>query len=173
MKRTHTRAFAIAAALACGSGAFSIASAATRSQLATYNAAMACQLSLPTIDTKAAPRATGFRNDGAAGIFVICGLSLPSDDSFVSTGTLYLHSFDNVPSTFNCTGVGGQPGDIYYATKPVTVPANASTFLQFSPADFNSAGALPGGYSVSITCALPPRVAITLLQAAYQQDIGS
>jgi hypothetical protein len=165
--------FGMAFALSAGLALPAPAHAALKSQLADYNAAMACQLSIPTIDTKVAPRATGFRNDGASGAFVICGLSLPSDDSFVGTGTIYLHSFDNASHAFNCTGVGGQPGDIHYAVKAVTVPANASTFLQFAPADFGFGGSsLPGGYSVSITCSLPPHIAITLLEAAYQQDVG-
>jgi hypothetical protein len=173
MNAARFPAFVLAFALSCGFAMPATVHAALKSQLADYNAAMACQLSLPTIDTKVAPRATGFRNDGTSGTFVICGLSLPSDDAFVNTGTVYVHSFDGVSRTFNCTGVGGQPGDIHYAVKAVTVPANASTFLQFAPADFGFGGSsLPGGYSVSITCSLPPHVAITLLEAAYQQDVG-
>ena len=62
----------------CVGSAFAFSAAAPmprdapmKTEFASYNSAMACQLSLPTIDTKVSPRATGFRNDGTAGTFVI------------------------------------------------------------------------------------------------------
>jgi hypothetical protein len=143
---------------------------------ASYNSAMACQLSLPTIDTKVSPRATGFRNEGTAATFVICGASLPTDDSFLILGTLFFKSFDTVAHSFDCTAVTGQPdsfGQITYKTKTVNLAANAAGSLGFSAPDYGGGSALPNGFALSITCALPPHVSITTLTTSYQQDIGS
>jgi len=150
--------------------------AAMKTEFASYNSAMACQLSLPTIDTKVSPRATGFRNDGTAGTFVICGASLPTDDGFLILGTLFFKSFDTVAHSFDCTAVTGQPdslGQITYKTKTVNLAANAAGSLGFSAPDYGGGTALPNGFDLSITCALPPHVSITTLTTSYQQDIGS
>ena len=175
MNRTSTIASLLATCALCAL-APGPAAAALKTQFASYNSAMACQLSLPTIDTKVAPRATGFRNDGTSGTFVICGGSLPTDDSFLILGTLFFRSFDNVAHTFDCTAVTGQPDNlaqITYKTKTITLAANAPGSLGFSPSDYGGGSALPNGFSLSITCALPPHVSILSLTTSYQQDIGA
>jgi hypothetical protein len=150
--------------------------AAMKTEYASYNAALACQLSLPTIDTKVSPRATGFRNDGTSGTFVICGASRPTDDGFLIIGTLSFKSFDSVAHSFDCTAVTGQPdslGQIVYKTKTVALAANAAGSVGFSPPDYGGGTSLPDGFSLSITCALPPHVSITTLATSYQHDIGT
>lgn len=173
MNVVRTSGIGFGLALFAGAMAFAPATAAMKTQTAAFNSALACQLSLPTIDTKVAPRATGFRNDGTSGTFVICGVALPTDDSFLTGGSLRFRSFDSVSHAFDCTAVTGQPGQTTYKTKTIALPANATATLAFTTSDYGAGLTdLPNGFSLSITCSLPPHVAITMLQATYPQGIG-
>src|SRR4249919_3479880 len=98
------------------------------------NGAGMCTLSIPTIDTKVRPKATGFRNEGTTTAFVICNFtSLPGFDGSVNFGdpqavALLLYSMDGNDHTVTCTGVtsiqglasiGANPQQ--YVTKTLTV----------------------------------------------------
>ena len=175
MSSLHSKAFALSAGLAYAVAALASAQAIERSRNSFYNPAQSCQLSLPTLETKVSPRATGYRNDGTTGVYVICGLARPTDDSLLLGAGIYFHSSDNLAHAFDCTAVGGEPGDIHYATKPVTLPAGAAwTVAQYTASDFQAgATEIPGGENLSITCGLPAHVAITGLSSYYTVEVGT
>ena len=158
-----TLAMAICAGLAA---ALAPAMAATNTENMSENAAQACQLSLPTIDTKVSPRATGFRNDGTANVFVICGTSVPTDDNdFFSGSALWLYSTSPQDVTVNCTFVTGTAGMYVYSTQSLSLPAGS---------DPNRIGQeLSGAYNVTATCVLPPKVAILRTESTYTLNVGA
>jgi hypothetical protein len=137
------------------------------------NAGQACQLSLPTIDTAVAPRANGFRNDGSANVFVICGYTNPMgfDPGLV---TMFFTSADGKAHNLSCTAVKGVAGyeAATYLTKPVSIPATGYVYLHFDPPDFGGTSTIPNALNFSVTCSLPPHAAITVVQASYNYNIG-
>lgn len=175
MSIPHSKWFALSTGLAFAVAALAPAQAIERSRNSFYNPAQSCQLSLPVIETKVSPRATGYRNDGTAGTYVICGLTRPTNDSLLLGAGIYFHSSDNLAHAFDCTAVGGEPGDIHYATKSVMLPAGAAwTVAQYAASDFQvGATEIPGGESLSITCGLPAHVAITGLSSYYTVEVGT
>jgi len=156
-----------------------MAFAATTTKFITFNPASACTLSIPTTDTGVRPKASGFRNEGTVNNFVICSFAVEgrSDELTPYLDGMFLtfipDRYDNAAVSFNCTAMDRTyikaTGD--YSTKTVTIPAWASgvnTNLEFSPQDFPTSH-LTGG-TTSITCLLPPGVAVTGV-VAYQ-NIG-
>ena len=137
----------------------------------------ACQLSIPTTDTKIRPRANGYRNEGTTSQFVICGLggyeaSTPTDMY------LYFTSMDGVAHSMSCTAVTGLTGfdGPYYATKTVNVPASSYGLQVWSAADFggNDDDPLPVfSFNLSVTCTLPPNVALQGLSIFADIDVGA
>jgi hypothetical protein len=138
------------------------------------NAAQACQLSIPTIDTRVSPRATGFRNDGTATTWVICGLWKPVADSDYLDASIYLTAAADAARDVTCTGVNGEADGVQqYASKTVHVPAGGSNAAVFSPADFGGTTSIPSGFNFSITCALPPHATIERVRSHVSRDIGA
>ncbi|GAA5002203.1 hypothetical protein FNZ56_09205 [Pseudoluteimonas lycopersici] len=137
----------------------------------TQNAATSCTLSIPSIDTKARPKATGFRNEGTTNVFVICGFDLDSTDPGYNNIELRLASFDGAAHTFNCTAMSRyadeQAGQ--YLTKSVTTAANgvAAPFT-VDDTDPETYDLYPWGQS--ITCTLPPGVAILTLWSNHDDE---
>ena len=169
---------AMAAVLGIG---FPVATKAAISNHWIYvNAAQACQLSIPTIDSVVAPRATGFRNPGTTGAFVICGLT---KDTEAGTGFIYvnvwLNSMDGATHAISCTGVAGAMGvdhALQYVTKNLDVGSASDNVIAWTAADFGgtSGTEMKGGdYTFSITCNLPPQVQIVSANASYNVYIGS
>lgn len=156
-------------------GLAGIAHADTVTRLAQVPAGTACHLSIPTVDTAARPRATGFRNEGTNSVFVICGIQDPVQGA-VTDATITFYSLDNVLHTFSCTGVNGWPDADHYAysTKSVTAASPVSGApLVFDPADFGGTGTMPNDGFISMTCTLPPNVSIGAISMHYSKDIGS
>jgi len=127
------------------------------------NAASACQLSIPTTSTQVRPKATGFRNESATtSAFVICGYTNPTAGS-VKIFILRTASIDGAEHTFNCTGVAGNAGTgtpQAYATKSITTTADGlAVSTSWAPADFGIESNF-GATFPSVTCTLPPQVAI-------------
>jgi len=150
------------------------ARATINSESISENAAQACQLSLPTIDTQASPRATGFRNDGTAGLFVICGTSLPTDDSLLSGAALWLYSTSTQSVTVNCTFTSGTANSGFiYKSKSLVLPAGGDADRIYVWSGDYGGGAITGGLNVTITCALPPKVSILRTESTYDLNIGA
>lgn len=133
-----------------------------------------CQLSLPTIDTVVRPRASGYRNEGTAAKFVICGYG----------GTRHLKSLvanvkasslDGAAHSMSCTfTAGSSPGVISYFTKTLNVPASGVSYVYLSGTDFGGAyGDAFENFQLSVTCNLPPNVAIVQLENQQRVDVGA
>ena len=141
------------------------------------NPARACQLSIPTTDTKVRPKASGYRNEGTTNQFVICGLD---NLDFVSQSVLVLGiglaSMDGVAHDVSCTAVTGLTGyaALQYSTKTINVPASAFVQTTWDAASFGGAGPrIDASINPSITCTLPPNVAITYVYEFSDIDIGA
>ena len=91
--------------------------AATQARTTQVPASVACQLSIPTVDTAVRAKATGFRNEGTASTYVICGLQDPVEGAVTDAGIAF-YALDNKPHTFDCTGVNGWPDSGSYGYPP-------------------------------------------------------
>lgn len=150
--------------------------AVTLTKYTTYNPASACVLSIPTTDTGVRPKATGFRNEGMVNNFVICSVAAEgrADELTPYVDGIFLtfipDKYDNDAVSFSCTAMDRSyiKATGAYSTKTVLIPAWASgvnTNLYFAAQDFPSTN-LRGG-TASITCLLPPGVAVVGV-ATYQ-----
>ena len=149
------------------------AGAITTNDFVFTPAAQACQLSLPTIDTKVSPRATGFRNDGTATTWVICGLWKPVAENYLFA-TIYLRNEGGAELSVSCTGVNGDgSGTQQYASKTAAMHAGEAGSLDFQPEDFGGSTSIPKGYNFSVTCALPPHASIERVRSLFPRDIGA
>ena len=164
-----------ACALAAGSLAMP-AQAATQTKTYEFSAADACQLSLPTTDTKVRPRANGYRNEGTTNQFVICGMGGYENDTVLST-TMLATSIDGQAHSMSCTGVTGLVGlaGPYYSVKTVNVPASGVGMQSWAAADFGGTAGdvIAGGLNLSVTCTLPPNVALQGFESQGIIDIGN
>lgn len=134
----------------------------------------ACQLSVPTTSTQVRPRASGMRNEGTTNAFVICQFAATS--SPFTQGSVVLVSIDGADHNVSCTGMSGYVTQTaYYATFNIFVRASDTAGMStgwnssyFDP----SLNTLPSrGFSV--TCNLPPGMAIVSTYAFYDEDVGA
>ena len=147
------------------------ARAVTISKSMFIDPSAACQLSVPTIDTAVRPKATGFRNEGIASAFTICGTSMFSIGGVLpTTMNIQLSVFDGASHSVSCTAVsrdstGSGP---VYSTKSAISSSTIS--LSWTGADF---GAGFAGFANSVTCTLPGGVAITGVRITFPDEIGT
>ena len=160
--------------------------AVTQDRVQTQTGANLCALSVPTIDTKVRPRASGFKNEGATNAFVICSFDAPPGADTVrgqpfnhaglfTEVDLFLLSTDDVPRNVQCTGVNSLPtSGQQFVTKTVSVASSSvNAEVSFTPVDFNAASYIPwSGGAFSITCLLPPNISISFGNAYSQEDVG-
>lgn len=132
-----------------------------------------CQLSIPTIDTKVRPRANGYRNEGTASNFVICGYG---NSRILQTriANVAASSMDGSAHSMSCTFTAGSAPDmVSYVTKTLAVPATGFDFVYVSAEDFGgSYGDAFDNYHLSVTCNLPPMVAIVHLETNQGAPAG-
>lgn len=151
------------------------ADAATQSKAYEFPAADACQLSIPTTDTKVRPRANGYRNEGATSQFVICGMG-GYENGTVMSMTLLATTVDGQAHSMSCTGVTGLAGfdGPHYSTKSVVVPATGVGSQSWAAEDFGGTlgAVIAGGLNLSVTCTLPPNVALQGFESAQIIDVG-
>ena len=152
------------------------AGAVTQTKVYEFSAADACQLSVPTTDTKVRPRANGYRNEGTTNQFVICGMGGYENNTVLYTALLYT-SIDGASHSMSCTGVTGTTGFLgpYYSTKTITVPASGFAFTKWASEDFEGTAGTPifGGLNLSVTCTLPPNVALQGFESQGIIDVGN
>lgn len=148
------------------------AQAVTISKPMIVDPSMACQLSLPTIDTAVRPRATGYRNEGASGTFVICGTAYFSNSVNIATSLqLQMTSFDGATHTgVSCTAVNRQSagGGEVFSTKMADVGPGGASF-SWAPADLNTFT----GFLNSVTCNMPQGTSITAVRLVFPDDVGN
>ncbi len=175
------------AVLVCGLAMSPSANAVTQNRLVAQTGANMCKLSIPTIDSKVRPKATGFRNEGTTNQFVICTFNSPPGLTGASPepkdALLYLYSIDgaNHPAV-TCTGVNSLP-DITPAQQFVPKTNDVNTTGPFGafgtqyvwvPADFGAAGTIPSFTGqFSVTCILPPQVGIKVGFSNSDEDVGT
>jgi hypothetical protein len=168
---------ATAASFAIGMAAVPAATAATQDKIYEFPAADACQLSIPTTDTKVRPKASGYRNEGTSNQFVICGMGGYEKGTVLYMVLLY-SSMDGAQHEMSCTGVTGLPGsdsDPLYATKTVTVAASGYSFALWGAEDFGGVEdeLIAPGMNLSVTCTLPPNVALQGFESEQLVDVGN
>ena len=166
-----------AASLAIGLSAAPAATAVTQDKIYEFSAADACQLSIPTTDTKVRPKASGYRNEGATNQFVICGMGGYEKGTVLYMVLLYT-SMDGVQHDMSCTGVSGLTGlgnGPIYSTKTVSVAATGYSFATWGAEDFGGTDGAPidQGLNLSVTCTLPPNVALQGFESQQQIDVGN
>jgi hypothetical protein len=167
------------------------ADAVTQGRYSIQTGANMCTLSVPTIDTKVRPKATGFNNEGTTNAFVICSFNPPPGSTGISSGfdsvDLVLKSLDGNDHSVTCTAVnsvaGAEFGDIpapQYVSKTLVVnDANPDTQtlgtdFHWAPEDFGGTDTIPfSGGTISVTCILPPQVSVKLGTGLSDEDIGS
>jgi hypothetical protein len=163
------------ASLAIGMSAAFTATAVTQEKVYEFSAADACQLSVPTTDTKVRPRANGYRNEGTTNQFVICGMGGYENGTVMST-TLLATSIDGKAHSMTCTGVTGLTGfdGPYYSAKTLTVPASGVGMQAWAAADFGGTEGevIAGGLNLSVTCTVPPNVALQGFESQGLIDVG-
>lgn len=150
------------------------AAAGVMTKTQTQNAATACTLSIPTVDTKVRPKAIGFRNEGTTNAFVICAFDIDSTDPGFHSIALDFVSIDGAAHSFNCTAASrfNWGGTAQYLVKTVNIGAGGGD--TFSVAD-TDAGYDTDVYSLypwsqSITCLMPPGVAILSVRSTHDDE---
>ncbi|GAA5002201.1 hypothetical protein FNZ56_09210 [Pseudoluteimonas lycopersici] len=163
--------------LAAGLAAAPAATAVTQDKVYEFSAADACQLSVPTTDTKVRPRANGYRNEGTSNQFVICGMGGYEKGTVLYMALLYT-SMDGAQHDMSCTGVTGLTGSEsgpLYSTKTVSVAASGYSFATWGAEDFGADEGAPidSGMNLSVTCTLPPNVALQGFESEQLIDVGN
>ena len=166
-----------AGTLAVGLAAAPTASAVTQDVWFLNAPGDSCQLSLPTIDTVVRPRANGYRNEGTASKFVICGWGASRLSSTIYADVMAV-SLDGASHSMSCTFVAASadwlPSSLVYVTKNLSVGTTGFDYLALSAADFGGTSGNPyGNFNVSVTCNLPPQVAIIHLESKQRVDVGA
>jgi hypothetical protein len=163
--------------LALGVAAAPVAMAVPQDKTYEFPAADACQLSVPTTDTKVRPRANGYRNEGTTNQFVICGMGGYEQDTVLRMALLYT-STDGLAHSMSCTGVTGLTGSAsppLYSTKTVSIAATGYSFASWGAEDFGGSEGdlIAGGANLSVTCTLPPNVALQGFESEQLVDVGA
>ena len=174
--RTMFSALASALLLAVGLAAPGSAQAIVNDVWFMNSPADACQLGIPTTDTRVRPKATGFRNEGTTNQYVICGFGngiFSGTSKGMWSAALNVTSMDGGYHSMTCTFVTtnsswGIPvvGNYAYFTKTLnSIGSSGTDAFYLDATDFGGALGDPiYNAGLSITCILPPQVAITFLQ---------
>jgi len=166
----------LAIAVLCTGYGLAAAPAAHAAYSASTVTGSACQLSIPTTDTKFRPKATGARNESTTSSnFVICPVHAPavsSEDAFYGV-FMFVYSIDAASHDVSCTAVTGYNGaySLKYSTKTASVSgADGAIGIHFiwDGSDFGGDGSsiIKGSSTFSVTCLLPPQVAINFYYGA-------
>ena len=161
------------------------ASAVTQTRNLVQTGENMCTLSIPTTDTKVRPKASGYRNEGTTNQFVICGfgsVAFYADNKGIRYAQLFATSIDGQPHSITCTFVAVKsswaipvPENLAYFTKTYdNVGTSGFDTLGISAVDFGGAYGDPfynGG--LSVTCILPPQVAIIAMNSTQLIDVGN
>ena len=151
-----------------------------------YATGSACQLSVPTIDTKFRPKATGARNESTTvSNYVICPTPLPNNNGYNHGGFIEMrlgaYSIDGASHTVSCTAVWGYYGswdgqqgyhDLIYSTKTINVSGTDVSAFEWLGSDFGVLDGNPMGV-LSVTCLLPPQTALSYYDNTYSYDTGA
>ena len=145
----------------------------------SQNPSTACTLTKPTTDSPVRGQAIGFRNQGTANVYALCGFDKESPSTggpyagFAKIGLNFV-AFDGAAHTFNCTAVARDPSNPagIYLTKPAYADGGGGSV------GFDIYDVIYGGYNLdqrsqSITCILPPGVSILGVESDYADVDGT
>ena len=166
----------LAIAALCAVCALATAPAARAAYSTSEVTGSACQLSIPTTDTKFRPKATGARNESTTSSnFVICPVQAPAasgEDAFKAL-FMFVYSIDGASHDVSCTAVTGYNGaySLKYSSKTASVSGNngpIGIYFTWNGADFggDENSTIKGSSTFSVTCLLPPQVAINFYYSA-------
>jgi hypothetical protein len=98
------------------------------------------------------------------------------ENGTVMSTTLLATSIDGKAHSMTCTGVTGLTGfdGPYYSAKTLTVPASGVGMQAWAAADFGGTEGevIAGGLNLSVTCTVPPNVALQGVESLQQIDVG-
>ena len=164
----------VAGTLAIGLSLTPAAQAATQDVWYLNAAGDSCQLSIPTVDTAVRPRASGYRNEGTSNQFVICGWGSSVQHSML-VANLVVQSMDGAAHDMTCTyTTSSDPvSPLTYVTVTQQVPASGINYYQLHGGMVGGTFGMPFSTSrLSVTCILPPNVALVELQNQQRIEIG-
>lgn len=167
--------FTSLAILAFGAVTSPSAGAVTQARTVRAQGGTACQLSIPTTDTKVRPKSVGFRNEGTTNAFIICGYPLPN--GALTTFSMNFMSLDSAVHSVQCTAMNGNAfSSPTYSVKNTDTPNNTSgaNAVSWTAADFGGTAGndMNTGY-MSVTCLLPPQTSIPNVFVNYNEDVGA
>lgn len=155
------------------------AGAETRSRLFTTNPAGICQGALPAFETAIRKRPLAIQNEGATTAFITCAFASQGgvnlDDRNPTEVLVYFSNTSGKAVSVSCTGVTGyatRPG--YYVVKQVELDGSpAQGLLAWRATDFEADETyFPSGL-FSISCGLPPGVAINDSYVVFNEEVGA
>ena len=171
MNVLHTSA---ATAFLAGLLAATPAPATTIERIMEDQGGPACQLSVPTTSTQVRPRASGMRNEGTTSAFVICQFTATSTP--FTQANVVLASIDGADHHLSCTAMAGYVTQTaYYSTFDIFVRASdaAGSSVGWNSGYFDPTLSTLPSRGFSVTCNLPPGMAIVSTFAFYDEDVGS
>ena len=134
-------------------------------------AGAACQSTTPSAASQVRQQAAGMRVEGAASEFVICQYA--STSGTFSLAVIDFSSIDGADHILKCTAMRGTPSHVpAYSTKSVSTKDNFYPEIFWTPVDFGETSDF-GNSLFSVTCLLPPGVALVNTGARYTEDVGS
>ena len=133
-----------------------------------------CRLTDVSLNTTIKAKATGFRNEGTASTFVICGMESANSQDAIGTITglsIGLYSLNGASKNVTCTAVNGYANSTpLYASKTVATNAGGTVaVISFNAADFGGTPGQPLAQNDywSITCNLPAQSSVGFMTTTF------
>ena len=150
--------------------------AVTQTKYYEFSAADACQLSVPTTDTKVRLRANGYRNEGTSNQFVILRHGRLREEHRAAHGAAVHLGWTarafHVPPRHRA-GRQRQRVDLFHQDRGHR--RQRISFATWGAEDFGSGtdgDPIDQGLNLSVTCTLPPNVACRI-ESGWDIDVGN
>ncbi len=181
MKIPPARIACLASAIAIAVSTLAPAHAATASRTFATNPAGICQAALPVFDGVIRKRPKAVANEGTSSAFITCAWTSQGSDT-TATGEspvnptqlrIYFSSIDGAQRGVSCTAVLGYQGQtLPSVTRGVGLQGSQTSELIFTPQNFGFVSTFPSAM-ISVSCSLPPNVAINDSYLFFNEEIGS
>lgn len=154
------------------------AGAAVETRKQTAQGGVVCKLTDVGLNLSVKAKATGFRNEGTTGTFVVCGMESANSQDAMGTIkglTIGLYSLNGASATVNCTAVNGYANSTpLYATKTVaTGSGGAAAVINWDASDFGGTAGNPLAQNDywSITCNLPAKTSVGYMVTQFNVNV--
>jgi hypothetical protein len=154
------------------------AGAVVESRYQKAQGGVVCKLTDLTLNTTVKAKATGFRNEGTTGQFVICGMESANSQNAIGTITgltIGVYSFSGASANVTCTAVNGFANSTpIYSTKTVTTSAGGTMgVVNFDASDFGGTAGNPLAENDywSITCNLPAKNGVGYMATKFNVNV--